>query len=181
MKKSLISKSKFLSLVLRHTPDAIGIRLDPEGWISVDKLLSACQSKGRPISSEELVEIVETNEKKRFIIRDGKIRANQGHSIEVDLHLAPIAPPELLYHSTADRFVPGILNDGLMKMNRQNVHLSSDKETAISVGARHGRPVILCIKARQMYAAGLVFYLSENKVWLTDAVPARFISIDESE
>ena len=169
--------SKLLSLVLRHKPQAIGITLDAEGWAPVDELLDALRAHGTPLSHAELQEVVATNDKQRFRI-DGageRIRANQGHSIPVDLALTPREPPELLYHGTADRFLAGIRQHGLQKRSRQHVHLSPDEQTAHTVGHRHGKPVILRIRAGRMHRDGYVFYLSDNGVWLTEQVPAEYI------
>ncbi len=173
--------SKLLSLVLRHKPEAIGVKLDNEGWIETDKLLAALEKNGQPISLNELKEVVKNNDKKRFILENGRIRANQGHSIKVDLGLKPQTPPENLYHGTATRFLESILQSGLEKRNRQHVHLSSDQETATKVGSRHGKPVILKIQSGQMSAAGQHFYLSKNNVWLTDKVSTKFIEVLEND
>lgn len=169
--------SKFLSLVLRHEPQRIGIQLDPAGWVEVDLLLFACRQHGKPINRAELEEVVATNEKKRFAFsEDGqRIRANQGHSVEVSLGYIPQSPPPLLYHGTATRFLESIRAEGLTKQERHHVHLSADTETAHKVGQRHGKPVILTIKADAMRIAGHEFYLSDNGVWLTEHVPTEFI------
>lgn len=167
------NKSKFLSLVLRHKPEQIGLELDFEGWAATDELLAKAA-----ISFENLKEIVTTNEKQRFAFSDdqSKIRASQGHSVSVDLALQPALPPDILYHGTADRNIPSILEKGLVKGSRNHVHLSVDIETAINVGRRYGKPVVLEIRARQMLTAGYEFFISENGVWLTDSVPAEFIA-----
>lgn len=175
MDKRLIKTSKFLSFVLRHKPERIGIILDGAGWVGVDELLDACKRHEKPISHEELLAVVDQNDKKRFVIRDGRIRANQGHSIDVQLSLKPTKPPEYLYHGTADRFVESITTNGLLKMKRQHVHLSWDKETARRVGMRHGHPVIIRIRALNMHSAGYEFFLSENGVWLTNSVPSQYL------
>jgi putative RNA 2'-phosphotransferase len=169
--------SKFLSLVLRHEPDRIGVQLDDAGWIGVDELLAACRRHGAPIEQSELEEIVATSEKKRFAFSEDRrrIRANQGHSIEVSLGYTAQVPPARLFHGTATRFVESIRLNGLDKRERHHVHLSADVETAHKVGQRHGKPVILMVKADAMHAAGHAFYLSDNGVWLTDNVPADFI------
>jgi putative RNA 2'-phosphotransferase len=169
--------SKFLSLVLRHEPDRIGVQLDNAGWIGVDELLAACRRHGTPIERAELEEIVATSEKKRFAFsEDGQcIRASQGHSIEVSLGYAPQSPPSQLYHGTATWFLDSIRVEGLTKRERHHVHLSADMETAHKVGQRHGKPAVLIVNAQAMQAAGHSFYLSENGVWLTDQVPAEFI------
>jgi putative RNA 2'-phosphotransferase len=177
MKSQLVATSKFLSLVLRHRPDVIGIELDAEGWVPVEDLLAACAQHGRAISREQLDTVVRTNDKQRFAFSaDGtRIRANQGHSLQVDLGLVPVEPPELLYHGTVPRFLDSIRRDGLTKGERHHVHLSPDVGTATKVGQRRGRPVILVIDAGQMFRDGHKFYRSENGVWLTYAVPPEYI------
>jgi putative RNA 2'-phosphotransferase len=164
--------SKFLSLVLRHQPETIGISLDENGWTDVPTLLSKMASKGSRITHDQLRYIVETNNKKRFAFNtdESQVRASQGHSVEVDLGYVQKQPPHFLYHGTATRFLDVILADGLKK-----IHLSSDEQTARSVGSRHGKPVVLVVKAEEMAANGHVFYQSENGVWLTDHVPAAYI------
>ncbi len=173
--KRHVKTSKFLSLVLRHRPEAIGIELDDAGWVDIDELLEACKAAGRNISREELEEVVATNDKQRFAICDGRIRANQGHSLDVDLRLSSVVPPELLYHGTARRFVESIRREGLRRRTRHHVHLSPDIETAEKVGRRHGKPVVLIIDSAAMHQAGHGFYVSENGVWLTESVPPEFI------
>jgi len=169
--------SKFLSLVLRHKPEVIGISLDKEGWIETDKLLTALNENGKSISLQELEEIVANNDKKRFILENGRIRANQGHSINVDLALQASTPPKYLYHGTATRFLDSIMASGLEKRNRQHVHLSSDRATATKVGSRHGKPVILKVQAKRMSEMGQKFFLSKNHVWLTSDVPTKFLEV----
>ncbi|WP_175621413.1 RNA 2'-phosphotransferase [Chryseobacterium schmidteae] len=171
--------SKFLSYVLRHHPELINLNLDENGWANVDELI--IKSKRDPhegISFEELDEIVETNDKKRFIFNENKtrIRANQGHSIDINLALIPKQPPEFLYHGTAQSNIDSIFEKGIEKRNRQHVHLSQDIETATKVGMRHGKPVILTINTEKMFDEGIEFYLSENNVWLTDFVDIQYIS-----
>lgn len=167
--------SKFLSYILRHEPDAIGLTLDDQGWANIDELINkANQSEEVTTLDRDLIQsVVDTSDKKRFIISDDgqNIRANQGHSINVDLQLKPVEPPEFLYHGTATRFLDSILKEGLKPQQRQHVHLSTNIETATKVGQRYGKPVILTIKALLMYEQGFMFYLSENGVWLTDKVP----------
>lgn len=177
MANRLESTSKFLSLVLRHRPETIGLTLDPEGWVPVDALLEACRSHGRSIDRALLREVVETNDKKRFSFSpDGtRIRANQGHSVAVDLGLSPVEPPELLYHGTVAKFLASIRQQGLVKGSRQHVHLSKDEATARTVGKRRGRPVVLVVEAGRMALDGRLFYLSANGVWLTDSVPPGFL------
>ena len=166
-----------MSYVLRHKPEAIGIILDKNGWVETSVLLEACRLHNHPLTREELEEVVRTNDKQRFAFsEDGsKIRASQGHSVEIELDYREIEPPELLYHGTATRFLASIQKKGLVKGNRHHVHLSGDTETAQKVGMRHGKPVVLQIAAWAMHSDGFVFYLSANGVWLTDHVPARYI------
>lgn len=173
----LVQTSKFLSYVLRHRPDAIGIELDEAGWVDVEQLLEACRRNGRPISRAKLDEVVATNNKKRFAFsHDGlRIRASQGHSLSVDLGLEAVAPPELLYHGTVERFLRSIRAEGLRRGTRHHVHLSPDVETATRVGERRGRPVVLVIEATRMHGDGFAFFLSQNNVWLTDAVPPEYL------
>ncbi len=177
MRKSLVKKGRFLSLILRHKPEVVGLSLDENGWVAVDTLLAAIEAHNRSLTREELDEIVATNNKKRFAFsEDGKrIRARQGHSLAVDLGLQPRTPPPVLYHGTAVRFLSSIQEKGLQKMNRQHVHLSATEETAHNVGSRHGKPVILRVDAKAMHAAGFTFFLSENGVWLTEHVPTSYL------
>lgn len=172
------SISKFLSLVLRHKPEVLGLELDDQGWADIDQLLCNMAAQQRPVSREQLEMVVETNDKKRFAFNGDKtrIRASQGHSVPVALVMAALEPPECLYHGTVDRFMEAIRAEGLKKMSRQQVHLSVDRATAERVGSRRGRPVILVVQAAKMHREGLLFYRSENGVWLTDAVPPHFIS-----
>ena len=171
--------SKFLSLVLRHQPETIGLELDEEGWANVAALLKQLNAHGKPVTLDRLREVVETNNKKRFAFDDtGKrIRASQGHSLEVDLKLEHMAPPAVLWHGTASRFVPSIREEGLTPQSRQHVHLSADRATAFKVGARHGAPVVLEVYARAMAAAGYRFYRSANGVWLTAEVPVNYLEV----
>ena len=177
--KETIRTSKFLSLVLRHQPEKIGIQLDETGWTEVSTLLNALRSHGVVLSLENLRHVVETNNKKRFAFDDSglKIRASQGHSIDIDLDYVPKMPPEILYHGTAHTFLASILNTGLDKRKRHHVHLSKDVETALQVGGRHGKPVVLTILAGKMAAQGFAFFQSENGVWLTEHVPTEFIEV----
>ncbi|MFN8489087.1 MAG: RNA 2'-phosphotransferase [Caldilineaceae bacterium] len=169
--------SKFLSLVLRHQPDKIGITLDKAGWVAVTELLRACQQHGFPITLEELKTVVATSDKQRFAFsEDGtRIRANQGHSVDVELGYQPVTPPAMLYHGTAERFLPSIQQQGLVKGQRHHVHLSADEATAQKVGARHGKPVVLQVQSGLMHRAGCLFYQSENGVWLTAHVPVAYL------
>jgi putative RNA 2'-phosphotransferase len=176
MNQHQIKTSKFLSLILRHRPGMVGLQLDDGGWVAVDELLAACAEYNRPISHEELLDVVTQNDKQRFIIRDGRIRASQGHSIKVKLDLEPRTPPEFLYHGTIDRNLASIQRQGLLKRKRHHVHLSPDVATATRVGARRGKPVVLRISAETMHQNGHLFYQSENGVWLTDHVPPQYLT-----
>lgn len=172
-----VRTSKFLSLVLRHDPARIGITLDDAGWTDVAQLLAACAAHGVSLTRDQLAAVVAESDKQRFALSpDGtRIRANQGHSVEVDLQLAPAEPPEVLYHGTVEAALAGIRADGLVRGKRHHVHLSADAATATKVGARRGTPVILTVRAADMVAAGHVFYCSDNGVWLTEHVPPHFI------
>ncbi|WP_165230597.1 RNA 2'-phosphotransferase [Aquisphaera insulae] len=174
----LVRTSKFLSLVLRHKPEEIGLTLDANAWADVAELIRLANDHGVRLTPPLLDRIVAENEKKRFAFSDDRtrIRASQGHSIAVDLDLPPTPPPELLYHGTATRFLESIRAGGLHSANRQHVHLSPDEATATKVGRRHGKPVVLIIRAAEMARAGHVFYLSANGVWLTGRVPVAFIT-----
>lgn len=174
---SLERLSKFLSFVLRHKPGSIGLRLDRNGWTSIDDLIAKSNEHGTVLSRDDLLAVVDTSDKKRFFLsEDGRrIRAAQGHSVSVDLALTPKQPPDSLYHGTAARFVDRIMAEGLRPGERQHVHLSSDEDTARHVGRRHGRPVVLRVDALGMGARGHRFYLAENGVWLTDHVPPEFL------
>jgi putative RNA 2'-phosphotransferase len=172
------SASKYLAKHLRHAPHDLGLTLQPGGWVPVDELLDAARKHGFPIDYDDLVECVETNDKQRFAfdVSGELIRANQGHSVVVDLHLEEREPPETLYHGTVERFLISIMSVGLNRGNRHHVHLSKDVETARKVGARRGKPVILTVDAGRMHRDGHKFYLSANGVWLTDAVPPGYLS-----
>jgi putative RNA 2'-phosphotransferase len=172
-----VTISKFLSLVLRHQPEVIDLQLDSGGWADVDELLQKCARAGRHFTKQELLGVVETNSKQRFAFSaNGKlIRASQGHSIAVDLGYEPIEPPTYLWHGTARRFLGSIFEQGLLKMNRQHVHLSAELSTAYDVGTRHGSPVVFRVRAGDMYVDGYHFFLSANKVWLTDWVPVKYL------
>ncbi|WP_394843549.1 RNA 2'-phosphotransferase [Pendulispora brunnea] len=175
--RSLTEMSKFLSYVLRHAPGSIGVVLDSNGWAEIDQLLERCRAHGKPISRETLETIVATSAKQRYAIsEDGRrVRANQGHSIEVDLGYMPVDPPEVLFHGTVTSSVDAIRAGGLQKMNRHHVHLSADIETARHVGMRRGKPVVLRIAAGRMHRDGHVFFRSDNGVWLTESVPQDYI------
>lgn len=177
--RQLVRISKFLSKYLRHQPQALGLTLEPGGWLCVDDLLAAAARHGMPISRAELEEVVARNNKQRFAFdeRGERIRANQGHSVPVDLHLPPTVPPDVLYHGTGERSVDAIRRGGLRKMRRHHVHLSPDIPTALAVGRRHGRPAVFAVRSGAMRAAGIPFYRSENGVWLVDAVPAEYLDL----
>jgi putative RNA 2'-phosphotransferase len=176
--KENIRISKFLSLVLRHQPETINIQLDANGWTDIDFLLEKMNEHGFVINKDILRHVVETNSKKRFALsEDGrKIRASQGHSVEVELGYQPQKPPAILYHGTAETSIASIFKTGLEKRSRHHVHLSAEEATAINVGQRYGKPVVLKVHAEEMVQAGFQFYLSENGVWLTDHVPVNYIS-----
>jgi len=169
--------SKFLSLILRHNPDRIGISLDANGWADTGLLLEKMNAHGTAIDMALLRHIVDTNNKKRFALdKTGqRIRASQGHSVAIELGYEPLMPPEILYHGTAEKNLTPILEQGIVKGSRHHVHLSSDKATAVNVGSRHGKPVVLEVLALQMHTNGYPFFLSENEVWLTESVPANYI------
>lgn len=179
--KDVVRLSKFMSLVLRHQPEHIGIELDEQGWTDIATLLEKAAHKGVRMDMQTLEQVVDTNSKKRFAFNEDKtrIRASQGHSVEVELGYEAQTPPDVLYHGTPERFVNSILNDGIKKMQRHHVHLSTDIATTMQVGARRGSPVLLRIDAKAMHAAGYNFYCSANGVWLCDEVPAEFISLSE--
>jgi len=170
--------SKFLSLVLRHEPGSIGIELDAQGWVEVDVLLRALAEHGHEVDRARLVHLVDTSDKRRFALApDGsKIRANQGHSVDVELGYAPATPPEVLFHGTVARFLLAIREQGLSKGERHHVHLSATRDVAIQVGSRRGAPVVLEVAAGEMARSGSDFFLSENGVWLTAHVPPRFLT-----
>lgn len=169
--------SKFLSLILRHQPGKVGIALDQAGWVDVEELLGAMGRHGRKVSREQLLHVVETSDKKRFALSDDgkRIRASQGHSVEVELGYAPATPPDVLFHGTVERFLESIREKGLVKGKRHHVHLSVDEATAQKVGERRGEAVILGVNAAVMVRAGYLFYVSANGVWLTESVPVGFI------
>ncbi|WP_371199263.1 RNA 2'-phosphotransferase [Flammeovirga sp. OC4] len=175
--KKLKRTSKLLSLVLRHKPQTIAITLDENGWTDVEILMKQLEAYQHPITLQELEFLVENNNKKRFSFNEDKtmIRANQGHSVNVDLNLQPITPPSILYHGTAEKFLKSIREKGLIKKNRHHVHLSADIETARSVGQRHGKVVIFEVNTQKMLEEGVLFFKSENNVWLTDTVPFHFL------
>ena len=174
--------SKFLSYVLRHHPEAIGLELADDGGVEVDALLAALANHGRPVDRATLERLVETSDKQRFAFSPDRkwIRANQGHSVQIDLGLSPVSPPKVLFHGTAERFLPSIRAQGLVKGERHHVHLSASQQTARAVGSRRGRAVVLEIDAGGMESAGYQFFRSENGVWLTLQVPAPFITFPET-
>lgn len=177
MDPSLVRASRFLSLVLRHRPEHVGITLDPAGWVRVDELLAAARRSGFALDRATLERVVAENDKRRFALSgDGaRIRASQGHSVDVDLGLAPQAPPEELFHGTATRFLESIRSEGLRPGSRIHVHLSPDEATARTVGRRHGAPVVLRVAAGDMHRDGHELVRSENGVWLALAVPAMYL------
>lgn len=177
--KRLKSVSKFLSLHLRHSPHELGLILEQGGWVPIDALLEGARRKGFPITRDELDRVVANSDKQRFAIDDSgtRIRANQGHSVEVDLQLAPAEPPAELFHGTGSNSVDAILATGLERRARHHVHLSPDTETATKVGSRHGKPVVLMIDAAKMRADGHIFFRSANGVWLVDEVPPQYLRL----
>jgi putative RNA 2'-phosphotransferase len=170
-----VKVSKYLSKHLRHQPERLGLTPDEAGWVEIDTLITAAAAHGFRFTREELDHVVATNDKQRFAVEGTRIRASQGHSIEVDLGLPPAAPPPYLYHGTVARHLDAIRTEGLRPMNRHDVHLSPDRETATRVGARRGRPVVLSVDAAAMHHDGHVFHVSANGVWLTKAVPPRYL------
>jgi putative RNA 2'-phosphotransferase len=176
----IVQISKTVAKHLRHKPEALGLTLEPGGWVLVSALLAAFAKKGFALTRDELEVVVLENDKQRFSFDEtgDRIRANQGHSTEVDLLLEPVEPPVTLFHGTASKNISSILKSGIDRGSRHHVHLSTDTETARKVGARHGKPVILKVQSRAMRDAGFVFFKSENNVWLTDHVPAQFLKLD---
>lgn len=173
---SLNDTSKFMSLILRHKPETIGISLDEHGWANVDELIAGI-AKTREFSMDILEEIVRTDNKQRYSFNDDKtlIRANQGHSILVDVELEETEPPEELWHGTGEKYVNSIDAQGLIPKSRLYVHLSKDEDTAVKVGQRHGKPVLYIVKAGEMHREGYKFFLSKNGVWLTKEVPVKYL------
>lgn len=168
---------KFISLVLRHKPEIIGIKLDEHGWANVAELINGMNKVGKSIDLNTLKIIVAENDKQRYSFNENKtkIRANQGHSIDVDIELKLCEPPEYLYHGTASRFLDNIIKQGIKKQSRQYVHLSRDIQTVAKVGARHGLPIVLRVYSKNMFNNGYKFYISQNEVYLTDNVPSKYI------
>lgn len=170
-----------MSLVLRHQPEAIGIELDENGWADVNLLIQKVNEAGQQLDFETLEFVVSSNQKKRFAFNSSndKIRANQGHSIDVELNYKPQTPPGILYHGTAAKNLDSIFEQGLQKMSRHHVHLSADIDTAIKVGQRHGKPIVLEVDAQTMQNNAIEFYLSDNGVWLTDYVAPKYLKLQE--
>lgn len=174
--------SVFISLILRHKPEVIGITLDCHGWAKVDELIEGINASGKySIDMSMLEEIVRTDNKQRYSFNEDrtKIRANQGHSVNVDVELKEVVPPEILYHGTGEKYVASINAEGLKPKSRLYVHLSKDAETAVTVGSRHGKPIVYTVASGEMHRQGYTFYLSENGVWLTKNIPVEFIKIAE--
>jgi putative RNA 2'-phosphotransferase len=169
--------SKFLSLVLRHSPQTIGLTLDSAGWVDTEELLAQCNRHGTRLNREMLETVVKNSDKQRFAFNEdcSRIRANQGHSVSVELGYQPSIPPAILYHGTAIKNLESIRKSGLIKGKRHHVHLSATSETAQKVGSRHGKPMVLVVKAVEMHADGISFFCSENGVWLTDSVPVKYL------
>ena len=178
MDAQLAKISKFLSYVLRHCPESIGLTLDKEGWANIDQLIELAGQNKQPLDRDTLIQVVDTNDKKRFSLSDDglRIRAAQGHSSQqVAISYTPVEPPPRLYHGTATRFLVSIKEQGLRPGSRQHVHLSADEKTATTVGSRHGVPVVLTIDAAAMQAQGFQFFQADNGVWLTENVPVAYI------
>lgn len=182
MDKQNTRTSKFLSYVLRHQPESIGLTLDNEGWAEFDRLLICANRAGTPLTRQQIEAVVASNDKKRFTISDDglRIRAAQGHSTpSVSMTYTEKQPPEQLFHGTATRFLDAIKEKGLIPGSRHHVHLSSDKQTASAVGQRYGKPVVLSVNTQLMHERGFLFYQADNGVWLTEHVPAEFLIFDE--
>ncbi|MFY9487209.1 MAG: RNA 2'-phosphotransferase [Solirubrobacterales bacterium] len=176
--KRLVKTSKYLARHLRHEPQRLGVSLDVHGWVGVDALLSACAAQSFRLTLDELREVVECNDKRRFSFdaTGTRIRANQGHSVDIDLNLRCSVPPFVLFHGTGRQSLDSIMSDGLRKMGRHHVHLSVDAATALRVGGRHGSGVVLQVAANDMCERGYEFFVSANDVWLTLEVPATFLA-----
>lgn len=179
MRKKVEGVSRFLSYVLRHRPDSLQVELDAEGWANLSELVSRAQAQGKAISRALVEEAVATNDKRRFEISPcgARIRAVQGHTVAVDLRRRPLVPPETLFHGTATRFVSSIIEMGLRPAGRQYVHLSADKETAIAVGSRHGKPAVFRVSSGHAHRDGCSFFLSKNGVWLTTEVAPQYLAL----
>lgn len=182
MSRDPIALSKFFSYVLRHKPDAIGLTLGENGWVDIAELVAKGHAAGEVFTADDVLSVAANSDKKRFTVsEDGlRVRAAQGHSVEVDLALKPVTPPDVLFHGTATRFAEAILAEGLKPQSRQQVHLSRDEDTAIKVGQRHGKPFIFRVEAGRMHTAGFKFFVADNGVWLTDAVPADYLIAPEA-
>lgn len=178
----LNSVSKYISLILRHKPETIGITLDEHGWADIGELIGGIAKTKEGFNMEILEEIVKTDSKQRYSFNEDKtlIRANQGHSIPVDVELKKCEPPEYLWHGTGEKYVKSIDEMGLIRKSRLYVHLSADEKTALNVGKRHGKPVVYKVLSKKMYDDGIEFYLSENKVWLTKNVPVEYLEKQEN-
>lgn len=172
-----VNLSKYLSFVLLHDPDAIDLSLDTQGWANIPMLIRKSREHGTIFSRDDLNRVVNNNDKKRFTISGEKIRAAQGHSIDVKLDLTSQSPPDKLFHGTASRFLDAIYKEGLTSQDRQHVHLSPDIDTAIKIGSRHGKAVVLKIEVERMKSKGLKFYQADNGIWLTDYVPNDCFSL----
>lgn len=172
--------SKFMSMILRHKPESIGITLDENGWADAEELIKGI-SKKYVFDRNILEEIVRTDDKQRYSFNEDKtlIRANQGHSISVDVELEIVDPPDFLWHGTGEKYTESINRIGLIPKSRLYVHLSSDEKTAINVGKRHGRPVVYRVRSGEMVKRGYVFYRSKNNVWLTNKVPVEFLDVQQ--
>jgi putative RNA 2'-phosphotransferase len=181
-KKRLVKVSKYLSRHLRHSPERLGITLEPGGWVRIDVLLRACALRSFQLTEDELREVVERNDKQRFSFDEEglRIRANQGHSVPIDLELSPTQPPDVLFHGTASHNLDSIFHAGLQRRGRHHVHLSLDEATAERVGSRHGRAVVLRVDARRMAADGHAFFVTPNNVWLAAEVPADYLQLMHS-
>ena len=179
--KDNIQISRFLSYILRHAPESIGLSLDNQGWGEISQLIQLAQKQGTQLTYAQIDEVVKTNDKKRFAIsEDGLfIRAVQGHSLKTTIDYQAITPPNMLYHGTASRFIESIFDKGLIPNGRQYVHLSQDYKTAVNVGSRHGKAVVLAVDSQKMFKDGIEFYQADNGVWLTLAVPVKYLKIDK--
>lgn len=179
--KNTTKISKYLSYILRHQPHSIGLKLDPNGWASIEELIA--KTTDFELTLPVIAYVVETNDKQRFSLNEEmtKIRANQGHSLNIDLALTAQRPPDVLYHGTAQRFSENIQQQGLTKQQRHHVHLSQSREVAKSVGSRHGKPVIFALNTKAMVEDNIAFYRSENNVWLVDNVPAQYLTLESEE
>lgn len=177
--KSATALSKFLSLILRHRPELIGLTLDSQGWANIEELLTGARAHGVPLTHARLVDLVAQSDKQRFAVSDDgqRIRAQQGHSLAIDLSLNPQTPPGRLFHGTATRSIHAIRREGLRPGQRQYVHLSASAATALNVGQRHGAPVVITVRALAMHDQGYPLLLTANGVWLTRSVPAEFLDL----